>query len=247
MRNLTFNGITSNSLGVAISGEGSFDSPSRDRTVLTIPGRNGDLIIDNGRFQNITVTYPAFVFGDLPATAAQIRAWLMSPLGYARLEDDYHPDEFRQAIFSGTVGFDTTAWNQHAEFEIKFNAKPQRFLKSGETPITIPIINQEYTITNPTEFEARPLIIMEPRPNSEAITTGTITIGTATLTLTDIPANVGLTIDCDSRDVQGTDGFSYNANVSLSGDDFPVFDGGENTLTRYNVGVLNITPRWWRI
>ena len=133
MRNLTFNGTSSLSLGVAISGEGSYDSPSRDRTVVTIPGRNGDLVIDNGRFQNIKVTYPAFVFGDLAASAALIRAWMMGPTVSARLEDDYHPEEYRQAMFSGSVGFNTTAWNQHAEFDIVFNCKPQRFLKSGET------------------------------------------------------------------------------------------------------------------
>lgn len=233
MRNLTFNGVNSLDLGVAVSGEGSFDSPSRDRTILTIPGRNGDLIIDNGRFTNITVTYPAFVFGNLPATAAQIRAWLMSPLGYARLEDDYHPDEFRMGIFSGTVGFDTTAWNQHAEFEIKFNCKPQRFLKSGETAVSV---SSGDTITNPTEFSSLPLISIT------GTGAGSITVNGTTVTFEDL--NGGIVLDCDSKDAYyGLD----PANNLMTGD-FPVLDPGANGIV-FSGGItaVSITPRWWRI
>lgn len=236
MRNLTFNGITSNSLGVAISGEGSFDSPSRDMTVLTIPGRNGDLIIDNGRFANVTVTYPAFVYGDLPATAAQIRAWLMSPLGYARLEDDYHPDEFRQAIFSGTVGFDTTAWNQHAEFEIKFNCKPQRFLKSGETPVSVA---SGGTITNPTPFTALPNI----RVTASGAVNGTLTINGTIVTFTSPPFTT-IFLNCDTQECYNG---VNNLNQYMSGL-FPVLVSGENTVTfDGNITAVSITPRWWRI
>lgn len=236
MRNLTFNGITSNSLGVAISGEGSFDSPSRDRTILTIPGRNGDLIIDNGRFANITVTYPAFVFGDLPATAAQIRAWLMSPLGYARLEDDYHPDEFRQAIFSGTVGFDTTAWNQHAEFEIKFNCKPQRFLKSGETPVSVA---SGGTITNPTAFTALPRI----QVTASGGVNGSVTINGKTVTISDAPFTT-VFLDCDAQECYSA---GNNLNQYMSGE-FPTLTAGANTVSfDGNIDLVAITPRWWRI
>ena len=233
MRSLTFNGVNSFDLGVAVSSEGSFDSPSRDRTILTIPGRNGDLIIDNGRFANITVSYPAFVFGNLPATAAQIRAWLLSPLGYARLEDDYHPDEFRMGIFSGTVGFDPTAWNQHAEFEIKFNCKPQRFLKSGETAVSVASGD---SITNPTGFNALPIITITGTGDGE------ISVGGTTVDFTDLTG--GIVLDCDAKNA------SYggiNVNNLMTGD-FPQLVPGANTiLFSGGITAVSITPRWWRI
>ena len=137
MRSFTFNGVNCTAYGIAISGEGSYDAPQRDSTTLAIPGRNGDLILDNGRWKNITLKYPAFVVGNFPTNVAAITEWLMYPLGYARLEDDYHTDEYRMAIFSGGLSYEPTAWNQHAKFDIKFNCKPQRFLKSGETSVNL--------------------------------------------------------------------------------------------------------------
>lgn len=233
MRNLTFNGIDSLSLGVAISGEGSYDAPSRDVSSYTIPGRNGTLLYDNGRYNNITVSYPAFVIGNLPSTAANIRAWLMTPTTYARLEDDYHTDEFRLGIFSGTIGFNTTAWNQHAEFEIKFNCKPQRFLKSGETATAVA---NNGTITNPTQFTSLPLISVT------GTGSGTITVNGTTVTLEDLAG--GIVLDCDTQDAYyGLDPMNDN----MTGD-FPTLSPGSNSVSfTGGVTAVSITPRWWRI
>lgn len=233
MRQLTYNGTKSLSVGVAISGEGSYDAPARDNTAYTIPGRNGDLILDNGRYKNITVTYPAFCIANFPLKAAQIRAWLMSPIGYCRLEDDYHTDEFRLGIFSGTVGFQTTAWNQHAAFDIKFNCKPQRFLTIGETATTVA---NNGTITNPTEFTALPLISVA------GTGSGTLTVGGTTVTFTDLAG--GIVLDCDTQDAYyGLD----PANNLMTGN-FPTLTAGTSTVT-YSGGItsVTITPRWWRL
>ena len=233
MRNLTFNGITSLSMGVAISGEGSFDSPSRDMSSYTIPGRNGTLLYDNGRFNNITVSYPAFVIGNLPTTAASIRSWLMTPNSYKRLEDDYHTDEFRLAVFSGTVGFDTTAWNQHAEFEIKFNCKPQRFLKSGESAVAV---TNGGTITNPTDFTALPIITVTGTGSAE------LTVGTTTVSFEDLDG--GIVLDCDLQDAYyGLD----PANNLMTGA-FPTLAPGSNGISwTGGITAVSITPRWWRL
>lgn len=233
MRNLTFNSINSLDKGVAISGEGSYDAPSRDISSYTIPGRNGTLLYDNGRFNNITVSYPAFVISNMATSAADIRAWLMTPTTYARLEDDYHTDEFRLAIFSGTINFDTTAWNQHAEFTIKFNCKPQRFLKSGETATAVA---NNGTITNPTQFTSLPIISVT------GTGSGTITVNGTTVTLEDLAG--GIVLDCDTQDAYyGLD--PMNANMT---GDFPTLSPGSNSVSfTGGVTAVSITPRWWRI
>lgn len=233
MRNLTFNGIDSLSLGVAISGEGSYDAPSRDVSSYTIPGRNGTLLYDNGRYNNITVSYPAFVIGNLPTTAANIRAWLMTPTTYARVEDDYHTDEFRLGIFSGTIGFNTTAWNQHAEFEIKFNCKPQRFLKSGESAVAV---TNGGTISNPTDYAALPIITVTGTGDAE------LTVGSTTVSFTDLDG--GIVLDCDLQDAYyGLD----PANNLMTGD-FPTLAPGSNGISwTGGITAVSITPRWWRL
>ena len=57
---ITFGGINSADFGIYISGEGVFNAPQRDVEMISVPGRNGAIALDRGRFQNIEVTYPAF-------------------------------------------------------------------------------------------------------------------------------------------------------------------------------------------
>lgn len=132
---LIFGGVDSSTYGVYLTGSGTFGAPERDVQYVSVPGRNGDLILDNGRWNNIEVTYPANIPSGFGNSFASFRAAVCRKRGYQRLEDTYHPDEFRMAAF--TSGFDPelTPGNHGGEFDIVFNCKPQRFLKSGETPI----------------------------------------------------------------------------------------------------------------
>ena len=58
--------------------------------------------------------------------------WLLgSPMQYQRLEDDYHPDEYRMAIFTGPLDFDTRFLNRSGETTLNFNCKPHRYIKAG--------------------------------------------------------------------------------------------------------------------
>ena len=133
---ITFGGIDSSTYGVYISGSDTFSAPERDVQYVQVPGRNGDLIIDNGRWNNITVTYPAFIPNTFESNVDAFRAAMMLKTGYHRLEDTYHPNEYRMASFSyGLNPSNITAYRRFGEFALTFNCKPQRFLKSGETPL----------------------------------------------------------------------------------------------------------------
>ena len=163
---ITFGEVNSADYGIYISGEGVFNAPVRDAEVISIPGRNGSFLLDNGRYENIEVTYPAFNTETDKATfIAQIDAFrnaIASQKGYQRLEDTFHTDEYRMASFIGGLEINPVLYNDHtSQFEIVFNCKPQRFLKSGETEITIPSQGSGYNLTNPTLFEAKPLLMVE--------------------------------------------------------------------------------------
>lgn len=95
---LTFAGKSSRDFGVFISGAKTFGSGTRDFEQISIPGRNGDLLFDNGRFKNVKVSYEAYIVRDFNTNYNAFNSWLMSQKGYARLEDTYQPDFYRLAF-----------------------------------------------------------------------------------------------------------------------------------------------------
>lgn len=139
---IIFGGVNSADFGIYISGEGVFNAPKRDVEMITIPGRNGAFALDNGRFENIEVTYPAFNFepNDYDTFAQRLsdfRNAICAQRGYQRLEDTFHPDEYRMAAYIGGLDIKPIKYNTASEFDIVFDCKPQRWLKDGETAVTI--------------------------------------------------------------------------------------------------------------
>ena len=61
-KTLEFDGESSKSYGVYITGEAVYNAPEKDVEMISIPGRNGSFALDKGRFENIEVTYPAGIF-----------------------------------------------------------------------------------------------------------------------------------------------------------------------------------------
>lgn len=138
MRNyFTLDGVDSRDFGVYISGQGTFSASARSYELLSVPGRNGDLIGTEKRFENGELTYPAFIYANFKQNIADFRAFINSLFGYHRLVDSYHPNEYRMVFFQGGFDPDVTAKNDAASFDITFNAKPQRFLLSGEQVTTL--------------------------------------------------------------------------------------------------------------
>ena len=146
---LYINGERSADYGLFITGAAVYNAASYDYEVVQIPGRNGDLVMDNGRFNNISVTYPAFV-PDV-RYLQDIRQWLSKHRGYQRITDDYNPAEFRMGMYIGGLEVDVFR-NRAGTFSLTFNCKPQRFLTYGERTMvrdlmTLHPTNHEYSRT----------------------------------------------------------------------------------------------------
>lgn len=231
---LYFNETALSTFGIYISGEGTYNAPERSVTAQSIPGRNGDLIIDNGRFENIEVTYPAFILDDFAANIKAARNYLASLQGYVKIRDSYHPGEYRMGVYSNGLEVDTSGHgNRHGKFNLTFNCKPQRFLTDGDTPVTI---SSGAAITNPTLFPSRPLI--------RVTGTGTLSLGGVEITITGTQAYTD--IDCDLMDCfNGST--NLNKFVSIDGDEFPELAPGENVLVYDGPTAVQITPRWWTV
>ena len=139
-KTFTFDGVSSSTYGVYLTSEGVFNAPERDVEMVEIPGRNGNYALDHGKFKNITVTYKAGIVDASESNFADkmsaVRNWLCSKVGYKRLSDDYNANEYRMAVFKSGVTLDHVDLRT-GEFDITFDCKPQRWLTSGETAVTI--------------------------------------------------------------------------------------------------------------
>lgn len=157
--NLWFGGVSAAEYGVYISGEGVYNAPERAVEMVTIPGRNGSLSIDQGRYENVTVEYPAFVWGksqkDMRKKLSAFLNAIIPKAGYQRLEDTYHPEEFRMGVYQAGIGVEPVVYGSAAKFTLQFNCKPQRFLKSGEEEVAVA---SGSAISNPTPFNSQPLL-----------------------------------------------------------------------------------------
>ena len=137
---LTFDGASSRTYGVYITGEAVYNAPERAVEMISIPGRNGAFVLDKGHFENIEVSYPAGIFAeneeDFAKAISDFRNLLCSKVGYCRLTDEYNPDEYRLAVYKS--GLEVSPEQLKAgEFNLVFDCKPQRFLTSGETAVSI--------------------------------------------------------------------------------------------------------------
>ena len=174
-KSFTFNGVNSRTYGVYITGEGAFNAPERNVEMIDIAGRNGAFALDRGNFMNIEVTYPASIATDNETDFAEavsdLRNFLCSKVGYVRLEDDYNPNEYRLAIYKSglEVSHDMLI---AGEFDIVFECKPQRYLKSGETAISV---TSGSSISNPTLFPSHPQLQVWGK--------GTVTVGGKPVTI----------------------------------------------------------------
>ena len=232
LNSLTFNNKNSLAYGVYISGTGVFNAPARDREMIKVPGRNGAIIIDHGRYENIEITYPAFIIKDLAEKVRIFANKLLEPVDYVRLEDTYNPDEFRLAILSQGMDVNPVSWLAAGSFDLIFNCRPERFLKSGESVTTF---TAGGTISNPTDMPSKPLI--------RVTGSGTITVNGTAIEIASHSLSY-IDIDCDLQEAFCG---STNANQYISLSAFPTLRSGANIVVLSGVTKVEITPRWWRL
>lgn len=235
---LTFNGVTSDSLGVIVERYPDRVIPERIVETIRVPGRNGYLTRTEG-FRNVTQDYDIYVSAaavGLPSAAASMTAWLLAPEGYQRLEDSYNPGIYRMGRLTNPQDL-KNFFNRFGRCTLSFDCMPQRWLTSGEVTTTY---TADATIDNPTAFEALPLIEVTGSGDIE------ISLGGYIVQIDDLSGSV--TLDCESQNAY--DGSTnLNSQITLVNGSFPRLNPGANTLDIVSGTVtgIDITPRWWMI
>lgn len=238
---ITFNGVSSQDLHIQVEVLPGYDIPERDYELTHVPGRNGDILIDSGSYKNVNRSYyiaavePGMDFVQL---SSDIAAWLHSTSGYAELSDSYEPDYYRLAMYKNSLGFNNL-FGEATRATITFECKPQRYLVSGKTvtEYTYAGTGGSFTLTNPTNFVALPII----KVYSNAA--GTITIGDYAVDVTGTTTTI---IDSEIQDVYNGS-TNLNPYVTLT-KGFPKLLPGDNLVTFSSQQYkLEVQPRWWTL
>lgn len=234
---ITWNDKSSDDFGIVVETVPVQTHPLRKVNVVSIPGRNGDLLLPQDAWENYEQEYDIFA-GEAddtaPAAFLNIADWLQEPSGYAILEDSFYPGTFRMAHFDGPFDVEFTL-TRVGRARIAFNCKPQRYLYSGLSNQTF---TEAGTITNPTKYTAQ--------PNIRVYGSGTVGVGSDTITIAS-HSYPYIDIDCEAMDAryQAT---NCNSLVSVSGSDFPTLHPGNTGIALGgNVVRVDIQPRWFTV
>lgn len=231
---ITYDAKVSNDYHIIVEHYPSYTVPKRSITKVSVPGRNGDLLIDNGNYENVTAEYDIALDAHSVgfSEAFQKAVQFISSTGYQRLEDTYDTTVYRMAYVENEIQLKNYL-HKMGRGTLKFNCKPFRWLKSGETAITISATNTQ--ITNPTKYASKPLIKVI------GTAAGTITIGNIQMTIKTLADY--LYIDCEEMNVYRQTSENMNSCVALgefceipADTSVIYFDGG--------ITSLEITPRW---
>ena len=243
IKGFTFDGVNSLDYNIGITGSAVYNAPTRDVEMISIPGRDGEYALDHGRFNNIEITYPSGM-GDNDQTnfaqrVSDLRNQLASRVGYKRLEDEYNPDEYRMAIYKSGLEVSPVQYSRAGQFDIIFDCKPQRFLKSGETATSKA---RNSTITNPTLFDSHPLLQFNSNGSD-----GTISLGSQTITVKSSPVGViPLNLSASSTTVSGYDPaetVTINNTSSYNTGDTITLSGASAVFELYRSGGYSNEPK----
>lgn len=161
-KKLVFGSVDSSDYGIYITGEAVYNAPQRAVEMVSVPGRNGAIEIDQGRWENLEVTYSAGCFGDNQSDFAtnirNFRNAVCSQIGYQKLTDTYNSNEYRMALYLSGLDVSPESLSRAGKFKITFDCKPQRWLVSGESEQTVASGGK---LTNPTLLDASPLLMVE--------------------------------------------------------------------------------------
>lgn len=234
---IVFGGEASSDFGMVIAQAPTFERAARKQTVYNVPGKNGAVIFQQDAWEDVPRNYDVWVSPekseqDLVEAVDAFEAWLNSKKGYQRLEDNFEPEVFRLAYFSGGIGL-SNEMMQAGKATLTFTCRAERFYKSGEQAVTVTNGSKLY---NPTRFTSKPLI------HIEGSGTVTVTIGGNTITanMTDY-----INIDCETMNAYRLAAENKNGDISGS---FPVIPSGVQTVAITGTPTLvTIVPRYFTI
>ena len=146
MGKIIFDGKSSDNYGIVVEVLPDYSSAEKNVEFVDVPGRNGQIAIDNGTYKTVERKYNIACGKDAPnefkSSAKAISQWLNRGIGFCRLEDSYEPEIYRMAAYAGPTDI-SNIYGMAGRAEITFTCQPERYLKSGEIPIKLETSSME--------------------------------------------------------------------------------------------------------
>ncbi len=233
-----YNGFSSKELGVRIQAKNIYSAPKYDVTMISIPGRNGELVSPNGRFPNVSLSYtcylPAKSITELSNKITAVKNWLYKePDRYHNLTDGYDEKFVRKAIFNSKLDI-ADECRKIGTFTVSFSCKPFRYNRASLEKSTY---TGTFQLFNPYSFSSKPYLKINGKGQ------GTLTINNKVWTFTTLN---GYT-ECDSELMN----FYHDTelkNDTVTGEGFPELLPGNNNIS-FDGGItsVEIIPGWWTL
>lgn len=121
----SFDGKTSEEFGILVEDHDFWKLPKRRLEFVQVPGRTGDLIIDDGSRENFIVTFQCHVEVESDSKhllLKQLDEWLNGSTGYKTLSIFINGEHCKDlnAIFVGEITLPNTDYF-YSDFELEFN------------------------------------------------------------------------------------------------------------------------------
>ena len=236
MLNETFyiDGIDAMSAGIRLQAPIEFSEAIPVFESQTVPGRNGDLIFETGSYKNRTGSASCFCLQeDVETAISSAGRFLMCGNGYRRLETSDDPDHYWMARVKNSPQI-AMRLRTLAPFEIRFDCKPQRFVKSGENAV---VFTANGYISNQYGQVALPLITLYGQG------TGILKIGDCLVGVEELDGV--LFLDSDTQNAYNDNG---NQNMNIHAKIFPTLPSGDTQIAfKGGIDRVEIVPRWWEL
>ncbi len=216
-----------------ITGKGSYKGAARDISYQSIPGRSGDLIIDNGRYNNITIPYELALLTperDFAEMSHIIKAWLLAEPGYFKLWDSYDESYYRLASYSSEADIEQEL-RDLGKLSVSFECKPFKYSFEGQRAVTLTAAESLY---NAEEYNSNPYIKITGSGNI------TLSINNSSFYFTSVDGY----IEIDSEIMNAYKG-AERQNNKMTTPEFPTLAPGANAISwAGSVSSVEIVPRW---
>ena len=248
---LTFSNIRSDTYGLLLLSD-EIAGAEPDYTMISVPGRNGDLHQSNHRYKNRERRLVVYCPEDAKEDLEEFIAYLLSIDGYARLESTIWPDFYMTARFKGRATPKKSVGYVAGRVELVFDCKPQKWLLSGEEAVSVADSTSgtvQAAFQNPTRYNAKPLINFSVDGVGAYILVPDYTVQYKIQYLPDDTFISGVVLDCENEQIRGR-----YSNTSLEhyfeltpNHQFPFLGTGGRGITFYGMKNVTVTPRWWTL
>lgn len=244
-----YNGINSREMGVYIRTKQSYDKPQRDISIISVPGRDGDLVIDNGSYKNLEMTLglrlvaPRISKNNVESfnwAYNNVVEWLQPTANYCVYSDSYDPRYYRKACIKSALKI-TQKCNDIADFNVTFSMKPYKYSFEGDEVIELSG-GANFTVVNLENAPSLPKMTIYNNLTYDAAAeiTHVFAVNNTNYTI----KNFNSPIELDTETMNLYQGTTNRNNLYLSSS-FPVLKPGLNTVTLVsNVSKIQIIPRW---